>query len=90
MYAIRSYYDEADIIGFKNAYQLPIVKNPCPMDGYSKREYAKELVKQLSEETKGAKDHIFRAITEGPFEACVITSYSIHYTKLYETAVAPS
>ncbi len=63
------YVNEADIIGFKNAYQLPIVKNPCPMDGYSKREYAKELVKQLSEETKGAKDHIFRAITEGPFEA---------------------
>ena len=32
---------EADIVGFKNKYQLPVCKNPCPMDGYTKRQYIK-------------------------------------------------
>ena len=41
------YVNEADIIGFKNKMELPVAKSPCPMDGYTKREYAKDLVKQL-------------------------------------------
>ena len=33
------YVDEQDIINFKNANNLPVVENPCPVDGYTKREY---------------------------------------------------
>ena len=41
---------EADIVGFKNKYQLPVCKNPCPMDGYTKRQYIKDLIKELQKD----------------------------------------
>lgn len=59
------YVNEADIIGFKNKMELPVAKSPCPMDGYTKREYAKDLVKQLNQDHPGAKERIFRAIVNG-------------------------
>ena len=42
------YVSEAEVKGFRNKYQLPVVKNPCPMDGYTKREYVKKLIQQLN------------------------------------------
>lgn len=59
------YVDEAEVIGFKKANDLPVIKNPCPIDGYTKREYAKNLVKQLNHENPGAKVRLFHAITDG-------------------------
>lgn len=59
------YVTEANVIGFKNKYNLPVVKSPCPIDGYTKREYAKNLVKQLNTENPGAKERIFTAILNG-------------------------
>ena len=59
------YVDEADVIGFKNKYNLPVVKNKCPVDGFTKRQYAKDLVKQLNHEHPGARDRMFRAILDG-------------------------
>lgn len=59
------YVNEADVIGFKNKYHLPIVKNPCKVDGLTKRQYAKELIQQLNREHPGAKDRMFRAILNG-------------------------
>jgi tRNA 2-thiocytidine biosynthesis protein TtcA len=59
------YVTEADVIGFKNKYNLPVVKSPCPMDGYTKREYAKNLVKQLNAENPGVKERLFTAILNG-------------------------
>ena len=59
------YVDEADVIGFKNTMNLPILKNPCPIDGYTKREYAKSLVKRLNYEHPGARVRLFHAVTEG-------------------------
>lgn len=56
------YLEERDIIGFQHKYHLPVQKNPCPADGYTKREYAKNLVRQLNSEHPGAKDRIFHAI----------------------------
>jgi tRNA 2-thiocytidine biosynthesis protein TtcA len=56
---------EMDIIGFQHLYQLPVVKNPCPADGYTKRQYAKDLVRTLTEENPGAKERMFTAICGG-------------------------
>jgi len=56
---------EADVIGFRNKYQLPVCKNPCPADGHTQREYAKALVRQLERENPGAKKRMFRAILDG-------------------------
>ena len=59
------FVDEMDVIGFKNKYDLPVVKSKCPVDGYTKRQYAKELVHQLNIEHPGAKERMFRAILNG-------------------------
>ncbi len=59
------YIDEPDIIGFRNKYQLPVCKNPCPADGFTKREYVKKLTKQLLQENHDAKNHMFHAIISG-------------------------
>lgn len=59
------YVDECDVIGFKKNYKLPVVKNPCPADGETKREYVKKLVKKLEKENPGFKDRIFHAVTNG-------------------------
>ncbi|NLG03370.1 MAG: tRNA 2-thiocytidine(32) synthetase TtcA, partial [Clostridia bacterium] len=59
------FVDESDVIGFKNKYDLPVQKSPCPADGYTKREYAKNLLKSLNHEHPGAKERMFRAILNG-------------------------
>ncbi len=56
------YMDEKDIIGFVNKQQLPVVKSPCPADGHTKREYAKNLLLQLNTEHPGAKERMFTSI----------------------------
>lgn len=59
------YVNEADVIGFKNKYQLPVCKNPCPVDGHTKREYVKKITKALENENPGVKDRMFHAIATG-------------------------
>lgn len=59
------YVSEADVIGFQNKMELPVAKSPCPMDGYTKREYAKDLVKQLNHDHPGTRERLFRAIVNG-------------------------
>lgn len=59
------YVDEADVIGFKNRYELPVVKNLCPADGYTKREYAKNLIKSLNNDVPGVRERMFTAIIKG-------------------------
>ena len=62
------YVPEMDIIGFQHKYDLPVVKNPCPMDGYSKRQYVNDLTKQLERENPGVKQRIFHAICQSCFD----------------------
>ena len=62
------YLSEADVIGFQNKYELPVAKNPCPVDGYTRREYAKNLVRQIQQENPGAKKRMFTAIVNGNIE----------------------
>ena len=59
------YMNEADVIGFVNKYQVPVVKSPCPADGSTKRQYAKDLFRQLNLENPGVKNRIFTAILNG-------------------------
>lgn len=59
---------EADVIGFQRKYQLPVFKNPCPADGHTKREYVKNLIRQLEHENPGAKDRLFHAVISGNIE----------------------
>lgn len=59
------FVDEADVIGFKNKYNLPVVKSKCPVDGYTKRQYAKDLLHQLNRDHPGARERMFHAILNG-------------------------
>ncbi len=59
------YMNEADVIGFVNKYNVPVVKSPCPVDGYTKREYIKNLLRQLNLENPGVKERMFTAIQRG-------------------------
>lgn len=56
------YMNEVDVIGFVNKNQVPVVKSPCPADGYTKREYIKNLLKSLNQENPGVKERMFTAI----------------------------
>lgn len=64
LYVIRPFLfiSESEIIGFQNKMQLPVAKNPCPADGHTKREYVKNLLKQLNLENPGVKERMFSAI----------------------------
>ena len=59
------YLSEGEVKGFVQEYDLPVAKSACPVDGYTKREYAKNLVARLNEENPGAKNRMFRAIING-------------------------
>lgn len=56
------YVSEAAIRGIEKRYQLPVVKNTCPVDGETKRAYAKQLIKNLNADIPKSKDRIFAAI----------------------------
>lgn len=56
------YMNEVDVIGFVNKYEVPVVKSPCPADGHTKREYVKNLLRQLNLENPGVKERMFTAI----------------------------
>lgn len=59
------FVDEVEVIGFQHKYDLPVVKSKCPVDGYTKRQYAKELVSQLNQENPGVRERLFHAILNG-------------------------
>ncbi|MDE6024438.1 MAG: tRNA 2-thiocytidine(32) synthetase TtcA [Lachnospiraceae bacterium] len=57
--------NEGEIKAFERQMALPVVKAKCPADGFTKREYAKNLVKSLEAENPGCKEKIFTAILNG-------------------------
>ena len=59
------YVSEADVKGLCRKYQLPVVKSPCPADGYTKRQYVKDLLRKLNLENPGVKERMFSAIING-------------------------
>lgn len=56
------YLPEKEITYFVNKKNLPIVKNPCPADGNTTRQYMKDLIMSLEVENKGLKQQIFHAV----------------------------
>lgn len=62
------YMNEADVIGFVHKYDVPVVKSPCPADGHTKREYIKNLVREINLAAPGVKDRMFTAIQNSKSE----------------------
>ncbi|MBP5152332.1 MAG: adenine nucleotide alpha hydrolase family protein [Lachnospiraceae bacterium] len=66
IYVIRPliYMNEADVIGFVNKYKVPVVKSPCPADGYTKRQYVNDLINDINRSAPGVRNRMFTAISE--------------------------
>lgn len=43
-------------------YNYPVIKNPCPADGLTKRQDIKEILAKLNKEIPGSKKNIFGAL----------------------------
>lgn len=55
---------EGDVKGFVKEYKLPVVKSPCPVDGSTKREDVKNLIKKINYQYPGAKARMIHAVIE--------------------------
>ena len=59
------YVPEKDVIGFQRAQNLPVEKSLCVVDGHTKREEIKVLLRQLNQDYPGIRERIFTAIRNG-------------------------
>lgn len=62
------YVNECDVVGFEHLYNLPVTKNPCPADGVTKREYVRDLIKQINADSPGLRERLFHAVTDSPLK----------------------
>ena len=62
------YVEESDVIGFINKYSITPVSKVCPDDGYTKREYIKQLLKLINKDNPGVINRIFTAICNSSLE----------------------
>jgi len=62
------YVTEKTIIQMAETHKLPIVKNTCPMNGVSKREEIKTLLKTLGKDHPDIKSKIFGAMQRMPID----------------------
>ena len=60
------YVQEREVKGAVRRLDLPVVKNPCPANGTTKREETKELLLQLEKQFPQLKKKIFGAIQRYP------------------------
>ncbi len=72
------YVGEGTAESLVRRYGLPVVKNPCPRDGISKRTEVKELVKTLSAEYPDMKSKIFGAMQRYPLSGWEPGKYKRH------------
>ena len=59
---------EANVIGFKNKYALPVVTSPCPYEPETERAYIKNLIRDINNHTKDVKKRLMTAIVNGNIE----------------------
>ena len=60
------YVQETEVKGAVKRLDLPVVKNPCPANGTTKREETKELLRDLEKQFPQVKKKIFGAIQRYP------------------------
>ena len=63
------YVSEAMIREAVPRLQLPVVHNPCPADGHTKRQEVKELIHSLSKEYPDLREKVFSAMQRLPLPA---------------------
>lgn len=56
---------QAEAVGFKNKYNLPVAENPCPYDKTSERSYVRGLLDEMNRHAPGVKQRMMTAICDG-------------------------
>ena len=59
---------ENEVKGFRNKYDLPVVKNSCPYDKHTEREYVNELIRSIDRHAPGVRERMMTAIRQGNLE----------------------
>lgn len=62
------YTPEYLVRAFAGRHALPVVHNPCPADGSTKRQEIKDLLKTLEQTMPGLRERIFGAIQRYPLK----------------------
>ena len=62
------YTPEYFVRSFAKRHELPIVHNPCPADGNTKRQEIKDLLKNLEKTMPGLRERIFGAMQRYPLD----------------------
>lgn len=65
---------EADVIGFKNKYDLPVTATGCPYEPETERAYVKELLKDINHHAPGVRKRMMTAVINGNLEGWPYTS----------------
>ena len=60
------YVGEGTIKNFAERYKLPVVANPCPEDGKSRREDVKVLIRELTEKYPDLRNKVFGSMQRLP------------------------
>ena len=71
IYQIRPliYVKERDIKGVVNRYDVPVLKSSCPVDGVTKRQEVKDIIKYLDNTVNaGLKKRLFTAISNSKID----------------------
>ena len=55
--------DERDVVGFTRRCGLPVVKNPCPADGRTRREDVKQFIRESRAQFPKIRESLFCAVT---------------------------
>lgn len=62
------YVPQADVIGFRNKYELPVAKNLCPYDRQTERTYVRTLLRDINYHAPDVKKRMMTAIKNGRLE----------------------
>ena len=60
------YCGEGMVRGVARRLELPVVHNPCPADGFTKRQEVKELIAELERRYPGLKERVFGSMQRLP------------------------
>lgn len=67
------YVDERDIRGIAKEKGYPVMGKCCPADGFTKRDYMTDLLKELNKDIPRVRSHVFGAIKRSGIQGWEIT-----------------
>jgi tRNA(Ile)-lysidine synthase TilS/MesJ len=50
--------------------ELPVLPNPCPANGHTRRQWAKEFLQELESRERGVTEHLFGALKRSGVDGC--------------------